>query len=215
MGNLISSRHSLYSLFLSLLSEPGCVSLKELLESTTQRGLQAASLLLHLPNMLRDTTCCPETIRSEPATTLEVGKGHRRYREGKYSRNYYLHTLLLPKASSHGPVDPDVAEESFPTGASDDAASDQKTARPCTQLPVPHPTSPFLLDQTLDHCGKWKGKQCPRLWPAGRGPTGSIAPRVAAYGNDGCPDSGNPRREGEGRNHLVRFPGIRLWGTTS
>ena len=83
LGNLISSRHSLYSLFLSLLSEPGCVSLKELLESTTQRGLQAASLLLHLPNMLRDTTCCPETIRSEPATTLEVGKGNRRYREGK------------------------------------------------------------------------------------------------------------------------------------
>ena len=26
---------------------------------------------------------CPETIRSEPATTLEVGKGNRRYREGK------------------------------------------------------------------------------------------------------------------------------------
>lgn len=106
-------------------------------------------------------------------------------------------------------------EESFPTGASDDAASDQKTARPRTQLPVPHPTSPFLLDQTLDHCGKWKGKQCPRLWLAGRGPTGSIALRVAAYGNDGCPDGGNPRLQGEGRNHLVTFPGVRLWGTTS
>ena len=56
LGNLISSKHSLYSLFLSLLSEPGRVSLKKLLESTTQRGLQAACLLLHLPNMLRDTT---------------------------------------------------------------------------------------------------------------------------------------------------------------
>lgn len=84
------------------------------------------SPLLHLSNTLRGTTHCPETIRFEPATTLGVGTGNRRYREGKYSRKYYLHTLLLPKASSQGPVDPDVAEERFPTGASDGVASDQK-----------------------------------------------------------------------------------------
>lgn len=199
MGSLTSSRHFLYSLFPSLLSEPGCISSKELLESTTQRGLQAVSPLLHLSNTLRGTTHCPETIRFEPATTLGVGKGNRRYREGKYSRRYYLHTLLLPKASSQGPMDPDVAEERFPTGASDDVASDQKTAGPCAQLPAPHPASPFLLDQTLDHCGKRKGKRCPSLWLVGRAATGSNALRVAAYGNDGCPDSGNPRLPGEGR----------------
>lgn len=58
-------------------------------------------------------------------------------REGKYSRKYYLHTLLLPKASSQGPVDLTWQRKGF-TGASDGVASDQKQLTFVLQLPTPN-----------------------------------------------------------------------------
>ena len=59
-------------------------------------------------------------------------------------------------------------------------------------------------------------KAVPQALAGGQGTyTGSIALRVAAFGNEGCLDGGNPRLPGKGRTHLVTSPGIRFWWTKS